>query len=73
MTLAIYCAGGLGRELISMARSVCRWDHMAFVDDVTDATECLGARVFRFDDVKNIPDQVEFIIANGEPAAREKL
>ncbi len=73
MTLAIYCAGGLGKEFIAFARSITRWDYMIFVDDVIDASEYCGATVYRYDAVANLPDDVEFIIANGEPAARKAL
>lgn len=73
MTLAIYCAGGLGKEIVALARSVTRWDYIIFVDDVTNDEWYQGARVVRFDDVKDLPDDVEFIIANGEPEVREIL
>ena len=73
MTLAIYCAGGLGKEVLALARSVSRWQYIIFVDDTTDNDWIEGAKVFRFDDVKDFPDNVEFVIANGEPKYREKL
>lgn len=73
MTLAIYCAGGLGKEVIAFARSISRWDYIIFVDDVIDAKEYCGATVYRFDDVANLPDDVEFVIASGEPAGRKAL
>lgn len=73
MTLAIYCAGGLGKELIAFCRSISRWNAIVFVDDVTEAKYHADAKVYRFEEMKEIGDEVEFIIANGEPAAREKL
>lgn len=73
MTLAIYCAGGLGKEIIALARAVSRWENIIFVDDVTGDEWYQGAKVFRFDEVKDFPDEVEFVIANGEPEAREML
>lgn len=73
MTLAIYCAGGLGREVLEFARGISRWDEIIFVDDVTDATEVRDARVLRFPDVANLGTDVEFIIASGEPAGRKAL
>ncbi len=73
MTLAIYCAGGLGKEIVALARGVSRWDYIIFVDDVTDADWYEGAKVYRFDEVRDLPDKVEFIIANGEPHTREAL
>lgn len=73
MILAIYCAGGLGKEVLEFARSISRWDEILFVDDVTDATECHGARVLRFPDVAALDGDVEFVIASGEPAGRKAL
>lgn len=73
MTLAIYCAGGLGKEVIGLARCVSRWDNIIFVDDVTEAEYHAGARVYRFEQIREYQDDVEFIIASGEPAGREKL
>lgn len=73
MTLAIYCAGGLGKEVLEFARSISRWNEILFVDDVTDTTECHGARVLRFPDIATLGCDVEFVIASGEPAGRKKL
>lgn len=73
MTLAIYCAGGLGKEIIALARSVNVWNEIIFVDDITDADWHAGAKVFRFNDLRGYNDELEFIIANGEPAVRESL
>lgn len=73
MTLAIYCAGGLGKEVIALARAVSRWDNIIFVDDVTEAEWHAEAKVYRFEQLKEYPDDVEFVIASGEPAGREKL
>lgn len=73
MILAIYCAGGLGKEVISLARSVNRWEEIIFVDDVVLETHKAGARILRFNEVEAYRGNIEFIIANGEPAAREKL
>ena len=73
MTLAIYCAGGLGKEVIGLARAVSRWDNIIFVDDVTETEYHADAKVYRFEQIKDYPDAVEFVIASGEPAGREKL
>lgn len=73
MILAIYCAGGLGREMIGLARSASRWEAIFFVDDVVEQKEIAGAGVFRFEEIENYRGNIEFVIANGEPEAREKL
>lgn len=73
MILAIYCAGGLGREVLELARAIGKWEQIVFVDDVTDRAEIHGTHVYRFDDVSSLCGQVEFVISNGEPAARKTL
>lgn len=73
MTLAIYCAGGLGKEIIALARYVCRWNEIIFVDDITDDEWYQGAKVFRFDKLNEYSDEIEFVIASGEPAVRKYL
>lgn len=73
MTLAIYCAGGLGKETLELAKVVNRWDGFLFVDDVTDATEYQGMPVRRFESLADCGNDLEFVIANGEPAVRKAL
>lgn len=73
MILAIYCAGGLGREVIEFARSINRWENIIFVDDVTSEKVISDANVFRFLEVEQFRGNLEFVIANGEPAVREVL
>lgn len=73
MILAIYCAGGMGRKVLDLARSVNRWERIVFVDDVTPQRVCNGAPVYRFSDIEEFRGNIEFVIANGEPWAREKL
>ena len=73
MILAIYCAGGLGREVIEFARSINRWENIIFVDDVTSEKVISDANVLRFLEVEQFRGNLEFVIANGEPAVREVL
>lgn len=73
MILAIYCAGGLGREVLEFARSINRWEAIIFVDDVTEMKFVNGAGVFRFSEAEQFRGNLEFVIANGEPAVREIL
>lgn len=73
MILAIYCAGGMGREVLDLARSVNRWERIVFVDDVTPQRVCNGVPVCRFSDIEEFRGNIEFVIANGEPAARHLL
>lgn len=73
MILAIYCAGGLGREMIEFARSINRWENIIFVDDIAYGTYCSGTQVYCFDEMEKYRGNIEFIIANGEPSIREYL
>ena len=79
MRLAIYGTGGTGREVHEIVSAVDpareRWEELVFVDDVTDARELYGSRVMPFEELASLygPDEVEFVIAVGEPASRELL
>ncbi len=76
MVLAIYCAGSFGREVLTLAKKIDRWDSVVFVDDVTEKESCDGIRIIRFKEALNM-DDVRFVIASGEPwqrmVLREKL
>lgn len=73
MILAVYCAGGLGREVIEFARAINRWENIIFVDDVTDQKFVSGVEVLRFAEAEQFRGNLEFVIANGEPSVREDL
>ena len=76
-SLAIYCAGGLGKEVYDLAVRSCKssYDEIFFVDDMCFDNSFYGARVFKFDDLNasNKAAQIEFVIASGEPFIRQKL
>ncbi|EUC21277.1 sugar O-acyltransferase, sialic acid O-acetyltransferase NeuD family [Burkholderia sp. BT03] len=77
--LLIYGAGGFGKEVMDVARrqnaATGQWTDIAFVDDVCPERAHYGAAVLRFDDpeVREGLREIEFVIAVGEPAGREKL
>lgn len=75
MVLAIYCAGGLGKEVVALACSINRWEAIVFVDDVTDCRMYRGASVHRFEELLGLvnKENIEFVIASGEPAGRKTL
>lgn len=79
MNLYIYCAGGFGKEIMDVARrknnATHRWDDIKFVDDTLAIDVKYGAEVVHFDQVlvNGGIDQVEFLIAAGEPAVRRKI
>lgn len=76
MILYIYCAGGFGKEVMDVARrqneSCNNWSDIKFVDDVLAESEKYGAQVLKFDEIVSagLLMEGEFVIANGEPAAR---
>lgn len=76
MNLAIYGAGGLGREFYDTALSqITAFDNVFFVIDGTESYEFYGTTVYTFDDFLRQfqPDDCKCIIAVGEPAIRELL
>lgn len=79
MILAIYGTGGTGREVFELiSESVelsSRWESIIFVDDFNCDRELYGAPVLSFSELADRFDtaSVEFVIAVGEPTARESL
>ncbi|MGQ0708808.1 MAG: NeuD/PglB/VioB family sugar acetyltransferase [Rhodoferax sp.] len=77
--LYIYCAGGFGKEVMDVARrlnsSGQRWEEIHFVDDSCTESSKYGSKVFSLDYLLSTGALVrgEVVIANGEPAVREKL
>jgi len=80
MVLIIYCAGGYGKEVYDIAQRVntnySKWENILFVDDsIPDDEKVYLTNNYSFQHiVKSFSTRdVEFVIANGEPALREKL
>ncbi len=77
MVLGIYCAGGLGKQVLALARYTNsvkgQWEDIVFVDDVVEEDVIQGAAVWRWNDLLDHRDNTEVIIANGEPAHRKTL
>lgn len=75
MKLAIYGAGGLGREVLVLAQRIQqesrRWDELLFIDDIAPDREVKGTGVITFD--RAAEQQIEVAIAVGEPALRASL
>jgi sugar O-acyltransferase (sialic acid O-acetyltransferase NeuD family) len=76
--LVIYCAGGLGREILDIAYRINsvsnRWEDILFLDDVLDSgTNVSGISTQKFTDVMRLCGESEFVIANGEPTSRKML
>ena len=74
--LGIWGAGGLGREVLELAKIINgrdkRWDGFVFIVDGATVSEVNGAKVIEYEDAKKKFDGLEVIIGIGEPAVREE-
>lgn len=77
MKLAIYGAGGLGREIyeIAMRRNSASklWNDIVFIDDFNEEGDYFGTQRIHFESLLNYKKNYECIIAVGEPKSRENL
>jgi sugar O-acyltransferase (sialic acid O-acetyltransferase NeuD family) len=79
MILYIYCAGGLGKEIMDVARRKNlvnnSWSDFKFIDDSLGQSTSYGVDVLRFDQLSKDSDftECEFLIANGEPFVRKNI
>ncbi|MDY1038782.1 acetyltransferase [Lelliottia sp. CFBP8978] len=75
MKLAIYGAGGLGREVLELAQHIntaaSRWEAICLIDDTPTIDQLKGHPVVTLDALT--PAQYEIVIAVGEPSLRHKL
>lgn len=78
--LGIYGAGGLGREVLELAKIINnkenRWDSFIFVDDDDEiiAKEINGIRVFGYKEaMEKYGSLLEISVGIGEPVIREKI
>ncbi len=73
MILAIYCCGGHGREVLTLANWINevdnRWNGIVFVDDNQNYSFTVKNRVLTFEQIraKYNSSDCEFVIASGEP------
>lgn len=72
MKLAIYGAGGLGREVLILAlliqKESQRWEDILFIDDIQPDRLIKGIPVLNFSEAAK--QHIEVVIAVGEPALR---
>lgn len=79
MHLLIYCAGGLGKEILFEAEEAnkleMRWQKISFIDDICSENIWNGHDIYKYNEALQLKEKggVEVIIANGEPSVREKL
>lgn len=78
MKLALYGAGGMGREIMVAARETGNWDELVFLVDAEYLPEnrmIKGCRVYSLEEAerKFSRDEIEVLICVGEPDMRKKL
>lgn len=78
--LGIYGAGGVGREILELAKKInsvrSLWDNIIFIDDIkTDIDNIHGTKLYSFEKVNSLfkKDEIEIVISLGEPELRRKL
>lgn len=74
MTLGIYGAGGLGREVLELAYQINQWKEIIFIDDIIEVDTIRdNIEVLTFDEMKSrySVEDIVLIIAVGEPSSRE--
>ena len=78
MVLGVYCAGGLGGEVMELAKEINeiehQWDYICFINDVAAAIET-NDEILAFEAFhqKYGIDKGEIVIASGEPQGRKQL
>ena len=78
MILGIYGAGGLGREVLELARiingRVKIWEDFIFIIDGEPGNDVNGVKVYSYNDaIEQFKGRLEVSMGIGEPAVREKL
>lgn len=78
MVLGIYGAGGLGREVLELARIINDrekvWEEIIFIIDGESGNDVNAVKVYSYNDVINhFKGRLEISIGIGEPADRERL
>lgn len=78
MILGIYGAGGLGREVLELARiingRVKTWEDFIFIIDGEPGNDVNGVKVYSYSDaIERFNGRLEVSMGIGEPAVREKL
>lgn len=76
MKLAIYGAGGMGRDVLALAREMNQWDNIVMVVDsqyLPNERACNGCPIVCLENVESLYDknELEFLICTGEPKDRK--
>lgn len=76
MNLGVYGSGGLGREVVELAKQINsvskRWDDIVFIDDYSPEPSKNGIKIFKFSEILESysKEAIEISIAIGEPYIR---
>lgn len=78
MILGIFGAGGLGREVLELAKIINekdnRWEDIVFIDDAQFGKTINDVKVYSYADaVSHFKNNIEMTICVGEPETRKKL
>lgn len=77
MTLGIYGAGALGKEILEIVKreNDLTWDEIIYIDDVLQKDTVEGCKVYTYKNMKRKykPNEIQIVIANGEPTYRHML
>lgn len=75
LPIFIYGAGGLGREIYSMLKSMTSWEPCGFIDDlVSKGSQVKGIDVLGgLEIVAKVPRPVHLVLAIGDPITKQKL
>ena len=79
MVLGIYGSGGLGREILELAKQINaisnRWSKIIFIDDKKPEGTYNNTEMYPFERIDKLYDkkEIEICIAMGEPALRETI
>lgn len=79
MNLGVYGSGGLGREVVELAKQINsvskRWDDIVFIDDYSPEPSKNGIKIFKFSEILESysKEAIEISIAIGEPYIRKTL
>ncbi len=77
MKLAIYCAGGFGREIFDIAHRLNleeeRWDEIFFIDNYKNDSPYGDIAIYKMRNLPYSPQDIEVVVANGEPSERDKI
>lgn len=72
--LFIYGAGGLGKEILSLARALDTWEIAGFIDDATSAATVKGIHVIGgAGAIAHLQPEDALVIAIGDPSAKNQI